>query len=516
MKVVSCKEMQAIDKKAIEVVGIPGAVLMENAGIQTVAAIEECFDDLSVMNVLILAGKGNNGGDGFVIARHLHNAGAEVTVILLGNIKEVKGDARTNLDIILNMGLPVEEVNTEDEWDDVSVELYETDIVVDAIFGTGFAGPVKGFIKNVISDVNESNAFVLAVDIPSGISGDNPVPEGEAVIADLTVTMAFPKYALVLPPAEDYCGDLIVADISVPVMLSHAVKTEFVDGDFAYSLLNEREISAHKGDFGHVLLIGGSAGKPGAVSLMGHGALTMGSGLVTAAVPDGIAGTVNTHLMEIMTEPHSAPDGFLTVKHLENLLRLADSMDAVAIGPGMGTNAETQELVRKFVEKTSCPLIIDADGINAFRGCQEMLNGKGRTVIITPHPGEMAGLLGITASEVQQDRIKYASEFASKHSVIVVLKGYRTITALPDGKIFINSTGNPGMATAGSGDLLTGMMASLAGQHQRPEHAAVLGAYFHGLAGDLASEELGEQSVTASDIVSFLPEALLGEDEFEE
>lgn len=527
MRIYSAGEMAEADRITREDFGVPGAVLMENAGSQTVDAMEEHFGDALYDDesaVLVVCGKGNNGGDGFVIARHLFNRGtARLDVVLLGEGGSLTGDARLNHDVFCRMDGAVHEAADWEAFERLQeggqiLTSDEYTVVVDAILGTGLSGPVRGHIARVINAINEGTAPVVAVDIPSGLSADTPNVPGEAVLADLTVTFGAPKYPHLLPPADVLCGDVAVADISIPeAALERAGGGPFVVTDelAGYLLPEPRERTGHKGDYGHVLLVGGSVGKTGAAVLGAEAAYRSGAGLVTVATPLDCLPVVAGSSLELMTEPLAqTPAGALSPEALARTVELAKQRDVLALGPGISADPATGEFVRGLfaaAELSAIPMVIDADGLNAFAGDPGALDAGGREapVIITPHPGEMARLLGISTDELLEDRIGPVTAFARNRNLIVVLKGYHSLSVDPEGEIWVNLTGNPGMASGGSGDVLTGIIAALLAQHLDPVDAAILGVHVHGLAGDMAAEDVGEMSLMAGDLMEYLPDAFL-------
>jgi len=503
--------MREADRRTIDDIGIPSLVLMENAGRQTVAAMEAVHSDLAERQVAVLCGRGNNGGDGFVVARTLAQRGVDVSVFLLGRVADVRGDARINLEILGRLGITVVEVADSQAWELHCSEVSDCTLIVDAIFGTGLNAPVSGLIESVVADVNASGIPVVAIDLPSGLSADSPEPIGPSIEAGLTVTLAAPKLPLVLPPAEIRAGDIVIADIGIPGDVLDAVEGPRVDlltrGSMR-ELITPRAADSHKGDYGRVLIVAGSRGKTGAAHLSAVGALRSGAGLVTIATPASCQSVIAAMAPEYMTEGLSeGPDG-LDMEGVDRVLEWA--RDVVAIGPGLGVAAATREFVRQLVDRATMPMVIDADGLNAFAGDPDRLAGReGRDVIITPHPGEMGRLVGMSTDEVQSSRLEVARNFAVAHHVYVVLKGHRTLIATPDEKIFINPTGNPGMATGGTGDVLTGMIAAWLAQLLDAEAACKLAVYLHGMAGDLAEADEGEVSMTASDVAGHLGDAML-------
>ena len=512
MRVLNTDQMREADRRTIDDIGLPSIVLMENAGRQAVAAMEAAFEDLSESRVAVLCGRGNNGGDGFVVARTLVQRGVEALVFLLGSVAEIKGDARANLEILGRIGLTVVEINDAQEWELHFSEVSECDVIVDAMLGTGFHGRLTGLIETVVADVNGLGVPIVAIDLPTGTSADSHQLEGEAIEATMTVTLAAPKIPLVFPPADSHAGDLVIADIGIP----HPLIDE-LDGPYLELLTRERmrEIvparaaDSHKGDFGRVLIVAGSLGRTGAAHLAAIGALRSGAGLVTIATPRSCAPIVAAMAPEYMTEAlDETPARTVDFAALDRVLEI--QADVIAVGPGLGQDPGTAAFVHGLVERAGVPLVLDADALNAFIGEPDRLMGRdGVDVIITPHPGEMARLLNTSIEAVQHDRLTHAREFATAHKVHVVLKGHRTIVAGPDGRSFVNLTGNAGMATGGTGDLLTGMIAAWFGQLLDAEAASTLAVYLHGTAGDLAEADEGEAALLASDVAARIGDAIL-------
>jgi hydroxyethylthiazole kinase-like uncharacterized protein yjeF len=511
MRVLNTAQMREADRRTIEDIGIPSLVLMENAGRQAVAAMEAMYGDLLERQVAVLCGRGNNGGDGFVVARTLAQRGVDVSVFLIGRVAEVRGDARINLEILGRLGLTVVEIADSQAWELHFSEVGDCTLIVDAIFGTGLNAPIAGFIESVVTDVNASGIPVIAIDLPSGLSADSPDLIGPCLDAGLTVTLAAPKIPLVLPPAETHAGDIVIADIGIPGEILEGLDGPYVDLLTRASmreLITPRQPDSHKGDYGRVLIVAGSLGKTGAAHLSAVGALRSGAGLVTIATPASCQPILSAMGPEYMTEAlHETAEG-LHPDGVDHVIEMA--RDVLAIGPGLGRAPGTHEFIRQLVDRATMPLVIDADGLNAFAADPDHLNGReGRDVIITPHPGEMARLVGMSTDEVQASRLEIARNFAIAHHVFVVLKGHRTLIATPDDKVFINPTGNPGMATGGTGDILTGMIAAWLAQLLDAEAACRLAVYLHGLAGDLAEADEGEVSMTSADVAGHLGDAML-------
>jgi ADP-dependent NAD(P)H-hydrate dehydratase / NAD(P)H-hydrate epimerase len=512
MRVLNTEQMREADRRTIEDIGLPSMVLMENAGRQTVAAMEAAFDTLGTSRVAVLCGRGNNGGDGFVVARTLAQRGVESVVFLLGSVAEVKGDARTNLEVLGRIGMTVIEITNAQEWELHFTELADCDIVVDAILGTGFRGRLTGLYETVVGDLNELGAPVVSIDLPTGMSADSADLPGDAVQATMTVTLAAPKIPLVFPPADLRAGDLVIADIGIPLPLLDELDgqhLELLTRERMRGILPARASESHKGDFGRVLIVAGSLGRTGAAHLAALGALRSGAGLVTIATPRSCLSIVASMGAEYMTIPlDETPAGTIDFAALDRVLDI--KTDVIALGPGLGQDPSTSAFVHGLLERSGVPLVLDADALNAFAGEPDRLAGRdGLDVIITPHPGEMARLLGTTIDAVQHDRLERARDFAARHKLHVVLKGHRSVIAGPDGRSFVNLTGNPGMATGGTGDVLTGMIAAWFAQLLDAEAACKIAVYLHGTAGDLAEAEEGQVSLVATDLAAHIGAAIL-------
>ncbi len=512
MRILNAEQMREADRRAIEEIGIPSIVLMENAGRQVVAVMEAAFEELSERRVAILCGRGNNGGDGFVVARTLRQRDVEVSVFLVGRLGDVRGDARTNLESLGRLGMPVVEISGQQDWELHASEVTAHDIIVDAIVGTGLKVPLAGLIETIVDDVNASPVPVVSIDLPSGVSADTHEIIGPAIQAALTVTLGAPKLPLVLAPARELAGDLAVADIGIPENVIDAVEgpdIRLLTADELRPLVPPRSRDAHKGTFGHVLVVAGSRGKTGAAHLTACGALRSGAGLVTVATPRSCQAVVASLGAEYMTEGLAeTPEGGVSAFALDEALRLPGTV--IAVGPGLGGGEAVAAFTAGLVERAAVPLVLDADAINAFAGEPGRLTARdGQTVVVTPHPGEMARLLGIPTGEVQAHRLETARMLAATRRLYVVLKGHRTIIATPEGRAFINATGNPGMATGGTGDVLTGMIAAWLAQLGDPVTACCLAVHLHGAAGDLAADDEGEVSMTAGDLVQHIGDAVL-------
>jgi NAD(P)H-hydrate epimerase len=511
MRVLTSQQMREADRRTINDIGIPGIVLMENAGRQIVSAMEAHIDGLHGGTVAVLAGRGNNGGDGFVVARTLAQRGIEPTVFLFGRVSEVAGDARTNLNILGQLGISVVEIADAQAWELHSGEALDADVIVDAIFGTGLRDPLSGLLETVAGDVNASSKPVVAVDLPSGLNADSPEPPGPFIEATMTVTLAAPKLPLVLPPAESGAGDLVIADIGIPhevIDNLEGPKLALLTREDMRGLLEPRAQDSHKGDYGRVLIVAGSIGKTGAAFLAAMAALRSGAGLVTIATPRSCVPILAAMAPELMTLPlDETPEGTVDFSAVDDVL--AFSADVIAVGPGLGTSPGTTAFVHALVERSAATLVLDADALNAFVDDPDRLTAReGVDIIVTPHPGEMSRLIGLSTEDVQRSRLELARDFAAAHRVTVILKGHRTIIATPDGSAYINLTGNPGMATAGTGDVLTGMVAAWAAQLLDAEAAAQLAVYLHGVAGDLAEAAGSDVSLIATDVIARLGEAI--------
>jgi NAD(P)H-hydrate epimerase len=512
MRILNAAQMREADRATIHDVGIPSVVLMENAGRQVVAALESLFDDLADRRVAIVAGKGNNGGDGFVVARTLHQRGVDATVFLVGRVADVKGDARINLDILGHLGVTVVEVADEGAWELHFSEVSPHDLIIDALFGTGLSGPLQGLHQTVVADLNASDIPIVAIDVPSGLSADTCDLIGDCIDASVTVTLGAPKLPLVLPPAEQKSGEVVIADIGIPLGVIEQVdgpRIELITKDTLRPLLPARAADVHKGDFGRVLIVAGSTGKTGAAALAADGALRSGAGLVTVACPRSCVPIVAGYGREYMTEGvEETPLGTVDFAAADAVLGLV--ADVIAVGPGLGRGEGVSTFVRELLEKCEVPLVLDADALNALADEPAALRGRdGRDLIITPHPGEMARLLGCSTEDVQANRLGLAQDLARRHRVYVVLKGYRTIIATPGGPTFVNPTGSPGMATGGTGDVLTGMVAAWLAQLMDAEAACRLAVYLHGAAGELADADAGETSMLAGDLADHIGDAIL-------
>jgi len=508
MKIATAQQMKNIDRRAIRKFGIPGPVLMENAASAVLNEMELFFDGLAGVKIGILCGKGNNGGDGLALARRLRIRDIPVRVALLAPFSALKGEAALNLAILRRMDVEIMQNATAGVLNDV---IGWSDVLVDAMLGVGLASQLKGTYARAAEMLNAAGKPVVAIDIPTGINADSGAIMGAAVRAHLTVTMGLMKRGLVLYPGAAHAGAVKIADLGMPdeVVALEGIKVNMLDLDTVRSFVRTRPDDAHKGDFGHLLIMAGSPGKAGAAILAALGGLRTGAGLVSVAAPSGLVPIIQQQVYEAMCiQSAESADGTLGADAADSLLLESGRMSACAIGPGLSTQQDTMTVVRDLMQCIPVPLVLDADGINAYTGCPELLKKSMAPVIMTPHPGEMARILGVSADDVQKDRIGIAESFAKKYRVVLVLKGAGTVIAAPDGTVFINTTGNPAMATAGSGDVLTGMIGSLLAQGYSTLQAACLGVYLHGLAGDNAAERTGGAGVIARDIIESIPEAI--------
>jgi NAD(P)H-hydrate epimerase len=510
MKIVTAAEMREIDRLTSERFGVPSLTLMENAGAAVAEFVTSQYPQAK--RIAVLCGKGNNGGDGFVAARKLHEAGKEIKVILLASASELRGDA---VAMFSRLPLKAREIKTSADLQ-AALDDFDADLLIDAILGTGFRPPVSGLYADAIAlilmKMNANSTAVVAVDIPSGADADAYKDQtGPVARANAIVTFTAPRPAHVFGQLTS--GLTIIAPIGSPneAIVSSLQLNLIAAKDIAASLA-PRPRDSNKGMYGHVLVIGGSLGKAGAAAMAGMSALRSGAGLATIATARSVVATVAGFHPELMTEPLAetetgsvALDAFTSGK----LDELADKKTVLAIGPGISRHPQTSELVRKAAAKYKNPIVLDADGLNAFEGRAAELNGKGRTIVITPHPAEMARLAGCSTAEVQRDRLNIARNFAREHELTVVLKGDRTLIAEPGGEVWVNTTGNPGMATGGTGDILTGMVSGFLAQNpSRPLQAVITAVHLHGLAGDVACESMGEHSLVATDLLTGLPEAI--------
>ncbi len=506
---VTAEEMAGIDRRAIEEYGIPGVCLMENAGVCVVRTMQERYGELEGRRIGILTGKGNNGGDGYVIARHLHNLGSRVCVYCLFDTDASVGDARTHLDSARRMGIHIQVLPDEEAVLRSKESFRDVDLWVDAVFGTGLTSAPRGHVATALSAISRRETPITAVDIPSGLHADTGRPMEIALRADLTVTFGFPKRGHILHPGPDYSGRLVIADIGIPRAAAGAqgVQTFLLEAGEAASLFPTYPADAHKGTFGHVLVVAGSTGKMGAAFMAAEAALRSGAGLVTLAYPEA-AVTLGPAPPEIMSLPlPSTASGTFSVEGLQPGLTAASGMDAVVIGPGITTQEETVSFVHDWLLQCDRPMVVDADGLNAMASGFEAWSQVSAPLCLTPHPGEISRLTGQTLESVQANRIETAREFSNEKAVEVALKGAGTVLASPNGEVWINMSGNPALASGGTGDVLAGAAGSLLAQGLPPADALRAAVHLHGLAGDMAAMKMGGRGILASDVMRLLPEA---------
>lgn len=519
MKLVTSQQMRNIDTKTIKGEKVPGLELMEKAGKGSAEVAKNILgDDLKGKKVLIFCGRGNNGGDGFVVGRYLSQWGADVKLFLLGKKKELKGDARVNMEKAQKLGLSIKELSQKKDFP----KNPNSNLMVDAIFGTGFQGKAEGLYAHAIEFINKFNSPVLAIDVPSGLNADTGEAEGLCVKADHTATMALPKIGHFFHPGKTYSGEVTVVDIGVPrkIIDKEKLNLNLITKEEIKALLPQRPGDAYKGNCGRVVLIAGSTGMTGAAALASTSTLRVGAGMAILGMPRTLNDIMEIKLTEVMTKP--LPDvrkkGALALRGLGEIVQLFQWADCLALGPGLGQHFETIELARRILKRTSLPTLVDADGLNAIAKDSSILKEIDIPLILTPHIGELSRLINVSVEEIAKDRIKYASDSAKEFNCVLVFKGAPTIVAEPAGQVYVNSAGNAGMATAGSGDVLTGIIIGLVAQmlfdrrgrdiNKIMLDAASCGVYIHGLAGDLARDEKGEMGMVAGDIMEKIPEAI--------
>lgn len=525
MKALTAAEMREVDRLTSQRFGIPSKQLMEAAGRHVANEVRETAPGLPV-RVALLCGKGNNGGDGLVAARYLKSAGYEARVILFGRAAEMRGDAAENLARWREGGEGVTEIGDLAGWEAAWREVAGSDVIVDALLGTGLRGAAEGATAQAIADVNRLSGngtygrprLIVAVDMPSGLPSDGGLAEGEVLRAHVTVTFTTAKVGQLVSGDAAAVGALRVRQIGTPAALVEGVGQGQIrwsePGEFA-GLRLVREAGAHKGAYGHALLVCGSVGKSGAAVLAGRGALRAGAGLVTVAVPAAVRAEVAAGQPEYMTEGlYSTEEGTADLSNFGygRFARILAGKSVMGLGPGLGTHTETQQFIREVVGGAEIPVILDADGLNAFAGQAEKLNRrKGRPLTLTPHPGEMARLVGTTSGSVQAARLSTALEAARWWNACVVLKGFHTVVAGPDGSVFVNTSGNAGLAKGGSGDVLTGMLAGLAAQFGTEDgvRVAALGVYLHGVAAERAARGRDCSGLLSGEVADAIPGARL-------
>ena len=508
MKLVTAKEMKALDVQAQNDYAMPGILLMDNAAQAVAEAVHEALTALEGERVVIFCGGGNNGGDGLGAARWLQSYGVSVRAFVVGAaLDAVQGDAALELAMFTKAGGRVEALSTEDDWVLAELAASKADVLVDALLGTGFHGELEGDVLRACELLNKSEKYILAVDIPTGVNADNGAVCEQAVRADHTVTMALVKTGLLLYPGREYCGDIELADISMPVKLVEEYKSDKyrLTDEIVRELLPLRKANAHKGDAGRVVICAGSPGYTGAAALASDAAVKAGAGLVSLYTPLSSRDVLAIKLTEVMV--HGLLErmpGILGGGAASDVASSAEAADVLAIGPGLGTSESTQEAVRTILQKITTPVVIDADALTALAGHTEILAAMQAQKVLTPHPGEMARLTGLEIAEIEADRINVAKKYAAQWQAIVVLKGAPTVIGCPNGTVYVNSTGNSSLATGGSGDVLTGIIAGLAAQEISLQEAAICGVYLHGLAAELTGIDIG---LAAGELAALLPQA---------
>jgi NAD(P)H-hydrate epimerase len=500
MKVVNAQQMRNLDRCAIEVFGIPSIVLMENAALAVVDVIREKYP--TAERAAVFCGTGMNGGDGFAIARHLTNRGVTVQIFIIGDQTRITGDARTNLETCRHMQLAMWDVNDDDSLDVALAKSLNCDIAIDAIFGTGLSRAIEGTHKDLVDTLNALRLPIVAVDVPSGIDASTHRVIGPTVQADITVTFALPKVAHIFEPAADFCGETVVADISIPALAvaEENITLELITREDVVMHFQPRLAATHKGTYGHVAIHAGSEGRSGAAILAARGAVRSGSGLVTVLTDRETARLVDAVSIESMTLAFDRSDIALQ--------QALEGKDALLIGPGLPDEEREHARTRELLAKVTLPTVLDAQAVNAFAGKIEELASLRMPRVLTPHPGELARLVGSTAAAVNDDRIAVARDAAQRTRSIVVLKGHQTLVATPQGEEAINTTGNPGMASGGVGDVLGGIIVSLLGRGIEPFDAARAAVFLHGRAGDRLVSTHGDAGLAATDLADMIPSAI--------
>ena len=498
MKIVNAEQMRAIDRRATERFGIPSLMLMENAAIAVTDALLQHFPEAE--RAAIFCGVGQNGGDGFAIARHLESRGVVPVVLLIGDRLRITGDAATNLTICERLGFPLYEVTDDESLSEALLHAADVDVIVDALFGTGLNRAPGGIEAEAIHSINEMAAPVIAVDLPSGANASSGTPFEPCVQATVTVTFAAPKLAHIFEPSAGFCGEVIVAPISIPhaAIEDEGVTLALNAPEDVLPFLQPRASNSHKGTYGHVGILAGSPGRSGAAVLCARGAIRAGAGLVTVCTDRDTAIIVTGASCEAMTFTGSA----------EAMLETLQKKSAVVAGPGLPDSEPAYQQIRRILDAIDVPLVLDASALNAYAGRAAEINPKKRVRVITPHPGELARLMATTTAAIQADRVESARNAARQCQCIVVLKGHQTLIADPDGHVRVNPTGNPGMATGGMGDVLAGILAALLARGVDPFDAACTAVYLHGFAGDLLEEQMGDTGLAAMDLAERLPEAM--------
>lgn len=505
MKAANAEKIRNSDRITIEKYGLPGIVLMENASSGAARVCLKELKDIKEPHVLVIAGKGNNGGDGYASARLLKNKGVEAEIVVLGELEQIQGDAKINLDVAKKIGIPV-----TNDITDIEEKIKSADLVIDAIFGTGFKGKARSPQAEVIELINRFAKKVVSIDIPSGVNADNGHTEGSCVKADVTVTFALPKLGCLLYPGAENTGRLEVIDISIPAQVIDEldIKTNYLTFEEAKQMLPKRRPRSNKGTYGKLLVLAGSEKMSGAAYFAGKSAYKAGAGLVYIGTVFHRRKVIQTLIPEAITIAMDDFEGCVYNESFDAIEDILDSMTAVVLGPGLGSGKNVRYFVENVLNKANVPIVLDADGLNAICENTEVLKNTEKTAVITPHPGEMSRLTGLSIKEILDNPLDTALNFAKEYNTVTVLKDARTIIASPDGRAYINLTGNNAMSKGGSGDVLSGIIGAMLSQGLENFEAAVLGVYIHGLAGDKAAADMGHYGVLASDLMDYTGKVL--------
>ncbi len=511
MYLVTAEQMRQVDRTTIQELGIPEMVLMENAGKAVVDFLKETFADLKQKTITIVAGAGNNGGDALVVARYLHQMGIAIKVFLYAD-REMSPSAKENYEILSRLPVKLYKLDSENVLHLLKVTVNYSDILIDGLLGTGVNRDVSGRVEQIIDIANRRSCLKVAIDVPSGLNSDTGEIWGRCLKADYTVTLAQPKRGQMLNKGIKYCGQIVVKDIGIPqeIYQDLNLNCQMIDDSVLQNCRQPRSRTSHKGTFGHLLAVGGSMGMSGAVTLTAQAALRSGVGLVSCAVPEAVQMHVAVNVPEAMVQPLPSGNQF-SMDSVEALLELLHGKKAVVAGPGMGTGEATGNIIREILQADRCPIVIDADGLNSADSWLDIAADTTVPVILTPHPGEMARLAGVETSDIQNNRLLMAQEFAQKHRVWLVLKGANTIVATPDGNLYMNMVDSPALAVGGSGDVLAGMIGAFLAQGMQPQDACCCAVYLHGLAGNYVAKTIGEVSSKASDIINAISSVLISD-----
>lgn len=510
MYLVTSAEMKEIDRTTTEKYGVPPEILMENAGINAVTCLRREYGSLIYRRVHIFCGTGNNGGDGFVIARHLKSEGAAPKVFITGQMEKLSPESKAHLEMAKKYGVEAITLSSSADLEKHANDITQCDIVVDSLIGTGLNKQVEGFMATLITYLNTLHKYTLSVDVPSGVDADTGDIKGVAIYADLTVTFGLPKVGVSIYPGLECVGKLVVADINFPVeLLSKPRPNVLITGEIAAPLMPYRHPNANKGHFGPIFMLAGSPGLDGAATLTARAALKSGAGIVNIGIPEGLYNSVKSRSEEsIVTALKETKTGCISMDNYSQIMEICEKAKVVVIGPGLGRDKETQELVRKLVENVQKPMVVDADGLNAVSEDKKCLKNIKKDVIFTPHIGEMARLSGLKIEDIIKDKIKAAREFVAANPVNVLLKDGRSVVVDTAGNAYVNTTGNSGMATPGSGDVLTGMVATLMAHGLFAAQAGITANYLHGLAADMILAQTGAGVMTAGDLIGAIPGAM--------